>query len=47
LKEVEVMKFRRHAPIDDPVTHLAAGVWVATLSFFAGFLGYVVLVPVG
>lgn len=39
------MKFTRHAPIDDPVKTLAAGVWVAAFGFAAGFLGYVVMVP--
>jgi hypothetical protein len=39
------MRFTRHAPIDDPVKTLAAGVWVAAFGFAAGFLGYVALIP--
>jgi hypothetical protein len=39
------MKLTHHAPIDDPVKTLAAGVWVAAFGFAAGFLGYVVMVP--
>ncbi len=39
------MKLIRHAPIDDPVTKLAAGVWIAAAGFVAGFLGYVALIP--
>jgi hypothetical protein len=41
------MRLTRHGPIDDPVTALAAGVWVAAFGFVAGFLSYVALVPVG
>jgi hypothetical protein len=40
------MKLIRHAPIDDPVMKLAAGVWVAAAGFVAGFVGYVVMAPV-
>jgi hypothetical protein len=40
------MKFIQHAPVDDPVLKLAAGVWVAAAGFVAGFLGYVALVPI-
>jgi len=45
-KEPPAMKLTRHAPVDDPVLKLAAGIWVAAAGFVAGFLGYVVLVPV-
>ncbi len=40
------MKRFRHAPIDDPVMKLAAGVWVAAAGFVAGFIGYVTLIPI-
>ncbi len=40
------MKLIRHAPVDDPVMKLAAGVWVAAAGFVAGFIGYVALVPI-
>ena len=33
------MRFTRHAPIDDPMKTLAAGVWVAAFGFAAGQCG--------
>jgi hypothetical protein len=39
------MRFLRHAPFDDPVTALAAGVWVAILGFVTGFVGCAVMLP--